>query len=403
MDLTLYKSRRQSLGSRFPRTLFVIPSGSPSRRSHAVADRYKAPADYLYLTGSDEPGLLLIALGSSFHILGEGHEERSRLDDILLSHLSDADRIAFPLGRDGALQEKLLSFIAYERRHRQRRSSQPLALCDSRTLVGTIRLIKSPEEILLLREAARRSSRVLEGLMSQPLAGRTEREVSNWIEAGFLNEGMQWTAYETLVGSAERTVELHALASGRTIRAGDWVMIDAGGEWQGYCADITRCMPAGPAFTAEQKALYQAVLNSQKTALKSVRPGRSLLDLHQLAQAVLVEELEKIGWPKVEGHIEIDRLMPHQTSHWLGLDVHDPAPYFDDNGAAITLQPGMCFTVEPGIYCRPELKHPEEFPPFGVRIEDDVLVTQEGHEVLTSVPKEVEEIEQRRAKAGRVV
>jgi Xaa-Pro aminopeptidase len=333
--------------------------------------------------------------GAQSHVLGEGHESPARLDEIVLGHLSDFDRMALPLDREREVLDTVLALATYGRRSKNRPGSAPPSLCDSRTLVGAVRLIKDQEEIQLMREAAKKSSRVHGELLLLQTAGRTEREIANWIDAGFLKEGMRWNAYETIVGSGERTQEIHAWASDKIVKADDLIMVDAGGEWRGYCADITRTFPSGPKFTNEQKKVYAAVLSAQKSVIASVRPGRSLQDLHQVGQAILMEELEKLGWPQVD----VEKLMPHGTSHWIGLDVHDPAPYFDEQGQAITLKSGMCFTVEPALYCTKDSGAPAAFHGIGVRIEDDILVTKDGAEILTQVPKESEEIENLRAKA----
>lgn len=373
----------------------MIPAGHEVKRSHSIAFPHKTPSDFQYLCGLDLPGGVLVVAGQQSHLFGEGHESLARLEDVLSSHMPDFDRLAMPIDRERQVLDSVLGLITYSKRWKNRAGSAPLSLCDSRTLVGSVRLIKDPDEILNMREAARRSSKVHTELLSLQVAGRTEREVANWIEAGFLNLGMQWTAYGTIVGSGERTTQLHAWAGDKVIAAGDPIMVDAGGEWRGYCADITRTFPCSGKFTDPQAKLYQAVLSAQKSVIASVRPGRSLQDLHQIGQAALLEELERLGWQSVD----LEKLMPHGTSHWIGLDVHDPSPYFDDQGSAVTLKQGMCFTVEPALYCTRESGAPPEFQGLGVRIEDDVLVTKDAGEVITSVPKEIAEIEELRGKA----
>jgi len=373
----------------------VIPAGREVKRSHSLAFPHKTPADFKYLSGLDLPGGVLIVAAGRSHILGQGYEPLSNLEDIVLSHWADFDRMAMPLDRERETLDAVLNFVTYGRRCKNRPGSAPPSLCDSRTLVGAIRLVKDQEEIHLMREAAKKSSKIHNDLLLLQTAGKTEREIANWIDAGFLKEGMRWNAYETIVGSGERTMDIHAWATDKVIKADDLIMVDAGGEWRGYCADITRTFPSGAKFSEEQKKIYAAVLNAQKSVIAAVRPGRSLQDLHQIGQAVLMEDLEKLGWP----HVDVEKLMPHGTSHWIGLDVHDPAPYFDEHGSAITLKQGMCFTVEPALYCTKESGAPAAFHGIGVRIEDDILVTKDGAESLTQVPKEIAEIEELRAKA----
>src|SRR5205823_471660 len=141
------------------------------------------------------------------------------------------------------------------------------------------------------------------------------------IESGFLSAGMQWAAYETIVGTGARSALLHARATDRVIAEDDVVMIDAGGEWQGYCADITRTLPAGGRFTREQRAVYEVVLGAQKLALGAAKPGETLTYLNDVAQDALREGLSRLGWLDASEPEPLKRLMPHSTSHWIGLDV----------------------------------------------------------------------------------
>ena len=389
-------------------------------RSHSVHHRYKPPGDFLYLTGLEATDAVLVVSGEKSYLLGResnrgdliwGEEsplDRARLSDIellprenlheLVNDLAaGADRIAFPVGRVADVDRALMDAIVYRRRSSLSRP-RALALCDSRTLVGSLRQIKDASETERLRKAARASSRVHAALMREPLIGRTEREIANFIEAGFLREGLQWIAYETIVGSGPRSTVLHARAGDRVIGEGEIVLIDAGGEWLGYCSDITRAVPSGASFSPRQREVYEVVLQAQKTAIAAVAPGATLGGLHELARAQLLEGLLalKLAWPA--GRPDLDSLMPHWTSHWIGLDVHDPSPHLQDDGTEIRLAPGMCFTIEPGLYFRDRAISPEGYEGIGVRIEDDILVGNDRADVLTSAPKEVDEIEALRAR-----
>lgn len=415
------KNRRSALGNTYSRTLFVIPSGSDAKRSHSVKYRFKPASDFSYLCGLHVADALLLILGEKTYLLSEKNEDKiwgensaltdedvlfskdiifeslSRLQDIVRDHIHEFDRMAISLCRDQHTETSLLSSISYDRKLRGRKGA-PLVICDSRPLVGTVRLVKSSEEILSLKEAGARSSKVHTLLMQQPLIGKTERQISNFIEAGFLLEDMQWTAYETIVGSSRRSTILHARATDRLIQDGDSILVDAGGEWNGYCSDITRVLPAGRKFSQMQKQIYQVVLTAQKSALATVKPGNTLQEIHDLGQEVLIEELARLGLLGTLVRQSMGELMPHSTSHWMGLDVHDPSPYTDDSGGPMRLGSGMCFTVEPGLYFN-GLEPFKKYNGIGVRIEDDVIVTESGCELLSAVPKEVEEIEQLRSLA----
>lgn len=420
-DSSTYLRRRILLGNTYSRTLFVIPSGDEAKRSHSVKFRFKPAADFSYLCGLHLSGSFLIILGSQTYLLQDTPHDQiwgehtalasedaprlegiilepvSRMEDIILDLVGQFDRIAISLSRDQRVEDRLLSIISYDRRSRDR-LRLPITLSDSRLLVGTIRLNKDEGEVAALKEASLRTSRVHRNLMRQPLIGKSERQVSNWVEAGFLMEDMQWISYETVVGAGDRSTILHARATDQIIKKDDWILIDAGGEWDGYCADVTRAFPANSVFTRPQRSVYSIVLEAQKLVIRSVRPGQTLQELHGLATQSLIEGLMKAGHSEEVVRTKMNHLMPHSTSHWIGMDVHDPCPHLDDNGQALRLSPGMTFTVEPGLYFR-ERDEFREYLGIGVRIEDDVVVTEKGCEQLSSVPKEIEEIEQLRRDA----
>lgn len=419
--IELYQKRRSLLTNTYSRTFFVIPSGSKSNRSHSVKYRFKAASDFSYLCGLNIPDALLLIFKDKTYLLGKKNEDLiwgensfsidedfldsnniefeslDRFEEIVRNYNNQYDRIAISLDRDQKTETLLLSLLSYNRKVNGQ-TNHAISLCDSRTLVGVIRLIKDDHEIENLKEASLRSSRVHTKLMQQILIGKTERQISNWIDAHFLLEDMQWTAYETIVGSNERSTILHASATDRSIQNNDIILIDAGGEWNSYCSDITRVLPAGNFFSDQQRKIYQAVLTAQKITIENIKPGGTLLDIHNLTIMILIEQLVKLKLSENLVRQHINYLMPHSTSHWMGMDVHDPSPHVDDRGNAIRLSSGMCFTVEPGLYFR-DRELFKEYYGIGVRIEDDVIVTANACEVLSSAPKEIAEIEELRMMA----
>jgi len=383
----------------------VIPSGHGAHRSHSVQYRFKVASDFYYLSGLQISDAVLVIAGSKTFLLqnqnldqvwgefsGLSANDSSLLGDIQLESISNLqsvlndlsgqfDRIAISFGRDQKVEDTVMQNIQFQRRGGRSRN-YALEICDSRTLVGSLRAVKD------LKEAGLRSSKVHEALMQQKLVGQTEREISNWIEAQFLLENMQWPSYETIVGAGARSTILHARATDQIIQNNQLVLIDAGAEWKGYCADITRTLPSGLKFSVEQKYVYNIVLEAQKAALAMIRPEVTLQQIHERVFEVFNERLQT--------KIPLKQLMPHSTSHWIGLDVHDPCAYLDDQGNAIQFKAGMCFTVEPGLYFN-QVEGFEKYNGIGVRIEDDVVVTNQGYELLTAVHKEIDEIEQLRA------
>lgn len=408
----IYLTRRQRLSQTYSRTLFVIPSGVEAKRSHSVHYRFKVASDFYYLSGLQISDAVLIVAGPKTYLLKkEGHdpvwgefisltsEDQKKLRGLTIDKienlyqvvsdlLADFDRVAFSFDRDPCVEKTVNSLIAFQKRSARSRH-QIICLCDSRLLVGSIRATKEKGEIENLKTAGEKSSEVHRLLMQQKTVGKTEREISNWIEGQFLLRNMQWASYETIVGAGERSTILHARATDQMILSGDLVLVDAGAEWRGYCADITRTFPSGNKFSKEQKFIYQTVLEAQKKVISLVQPGASLQQLHR---EVLEFYKEAFQVDEATGK----KLMPHSTSHWIGLDVHDPCFYVDDCGSEIKLQMNMTFTVEPGLYFN-QIAGFEKYNGIGVRIEDDVVVTEKGCQLLTSVQKEVDEIEQLRA------
>jgi Xaa-Pro aminopeptidase len=224
-----------------------------------------------------------------------------------------------------------------------------------------------------------------------------EYEVEAAIAARFRREGASGPSYETIVASGPNATTLHYVENDRKIEDGDLVLVDAGCEYEGYAADITRTFPASGRFAPEQEAVYRVVLAAQHAAIAKVRPGGRFQDVHDVAVEVLVDGLLELGLlsgkrKKVIEKGDFTRFYMHRTSHWLGMDVHDRGRYHDAKGEWRLFEPGMVLTVEPGLYIRPdEKKVPDSFLGIGVRIEDDVLVTDDGHRVLTTAaPKSVE-------------
>jgi Xaa-Pro aminopeptidase len=274
----------------------------------------------------------------------------------------------------------------------------PTRIFDPRSLLAEMRLFKSPEEIALMRRAA---AITREGHLAGVPAirpGAYEYEVEAAIEAAFRRRGALGPAYPSIVGSGPNATVLHYVQNDRQMRSGDLVLIDAGAEVDHYNADVTRTYPVGGTYTSPGREVVDAVLQAQAAAIESVKPGQRLDDVHHVARRSLVESLVALGVlaGDPDALIESKAYRPyymHRTSHWLGMDVHDAGAY-RPGGESRTLEPGMVLTVEPGIYLSPETDAPEALRGIGVRIEDNVLVTETGHEVLTrEIPKAPEAIE----------
>lgn len=263
-------------------------------------------------------------------------------------------------------------------------------------------LIKTKPEIDRLRQACAISSQLHLEIMSWPLKAETEVAVAaranRWRIGQTKNAGACSWSYPPIVGAGKRSTQLHAKPTQKLIQESEVVLIDAGLKRMGYCADITRTLPAGKKFGTTELEIYKIVLRVQKEIIRDVKPRTTLAALDRDGRARFHEYLAAAGLIKKDqrGEKLLKILFPHRTSHWIGKKVHDPCPYKYEDGSAIELAEGMVFTVEPGLYFKDASLLGRS---FGIRIEDVIVITETGHEVLSKAPKEVLEIENLRAKA----
>jgi Xaa-Pro aminopeptidase len=285
------------------------------------------------------------------------------------------------------------------RKLEKRGKRPPRAVVDPRAVLHEQRLHKRSEELATLRKAAAITSdaHVLAMRVGRP--GIFEHEVEALINYTFRKHGGAGPGYSTIVGAGENATILHYIENRCAIADGDLVLVDAGCEYDHYTADITRTWPAGGRFTPPQRRVYEAVLATQKSAIAMARPGVTIDDIHNHCVKQLTEAMLQLGL--LSGTVDervsdqaFRKYYMHGTSHWLGLDVHDVGAYTRD-GKARPLEPGMVITVEPGLYiAADDPSAPAELRGIGVRIEDDVAITADGHDILTAAcPKEVEDLE----------
>jgi Xaa-Pro aminopeptidase len=275
----------------------------------------------------------------------------------------------------------------------------PQAVVDPRAALHELRLHKRPEELAALRQASAITcdAHVLAMGLGRP--GVFEHEIEALIDYTFRKRGGSGPGYNTIVGAGENATILHYTENRCAIADGDLVLVDAGCEYNHYTADITRTWPAGGRFTAPQRRVYEGVLATQKAAIAMARPGVTIDEIHthcikQLTEAMLQLRLLTGTLDERIADHGYRKYYMHGTSHWLGLDVHDVGAY-TLNGKPRLLAPGMVITVEPGLYIAADAPDaPPELRGIGVRIEDDIVITADGHEVLTAAcPKEIEELE----------
>lgn len=302
-------------------------------------------------------------------------------------------------GQSEANDRVVSAILARFRREVRLHPRGPAVVADPTDLVHEMRLVKDVAEMAALERSCAIASRAHREAMAAAKPGAFEYEVEAVVERRFRKEGSWGPAYVPIVASGENATILHYVENRRRIEDGDLVLVDAGCEWGGYASDITRTFPASGRFTKAQRRLYDVVLRAQKDAIATARVGKRLDDVHAAARETMVDGLLDLGLLAGRRATILAKgkdapFVLHKTSHWLGMDVHDRGRYTTPEGDSRPLEPGMVLTVEPGIYVRPdEKKAKAEYLGLGVRIEDDVLVTEGEPKVLTAAaPKEPEDL-----------
>ena len=427
-NLSTYAARRQAFLKQMGDGIAIFPAAPTSIRSQDVEYRYRQNNDLYYLTGFPEPESLCLLspnhdkeqfilfvrprdkeketwTGKRFGV--EGAQEFfgvdaaytiDQLDEVLPEHLLAAEKIYYGLGRDERLNTKILDFVNQGRLQRPRSGHGPVALIDPSDLLHEMRLFKTPQEIDLMRRAITASAAAHHAALHETRPGMHEYEIEALLEYHFRRNGAEGPAYPSIVASGANATILHYISNDQQMQAGDLLLIDAGSEYACYCSDVTRTFPVGREFSAPQKEIYSLVLTAQKHAIEMIRPGIGFDDVHQRATEILINGLRDLGLlsGSTESILEkgdYRQFYMHRTSHWLGMDVHDVGKYRVGDESR-TLEPGMVLTVEPGLYIAADADVPAAYQGIGVRIEDDVLVTANGHDVLTgAIPKEIDDIE----------
>jgi len=322
------------------------------------------------------------------------------IDDILPGLLEGKNRVYYAVGKDKEFDNRLMGWVDDIRKNKGGGGQSPCEFVDLDHLLGELRLIKSAAEIKLIRKAGAISARAHCRAMKKCSPGLSEFHLQAEIEHEFMISGATGPAYTSIVGSGKNACILHYIENRAKLKSGDLVLIDAGCEYQNYAADITRTFPVNGKFSACQAAIYDIVLAAQAAAIEKIAPGLAYDLANQAAIRVITQGLVDLGI--LNG--DVDKLIArgayrdfymHNVSHWLGMDVHDVGDYKIDNHWRV-YEPGMLLTVEPGIYIAPDNGNVDKkWRGIGVRIEDDLLVTKNGYEILTdAVPRERKQIEQ---------
>ncbi len=424
----MFATRRRRFCNAINGAIAILPGAPVALRSGDVEFTYRQDNDFYYLTGFAEPeSIALFAPGQSDEFIvfvRPRDKEREtwtgrragiegamadfganraytidEFDRILPRFLERAERVYFPLGVNPRIETRLLDMLKASAAMRPRLGTGPNALLDPREILHEMRLFKSPEELATMRRAIAISKQAHEAAMREARGGMMEWEIEALVNYTFRKQGAEGPSYPSIIASGPNAATLHYINNDRSMRTGELLLIDAGCEYNFYASDITRTFPIGANFTPLQRDLYEIVLAAQLKAIETVRPGVRFDNPHEAAVGILIDGMRSVGLLKESTEEALQqgayrRFYMHRTSHWLGMDVHDVGLY-RVNGASRTLEPGMILTAEPGIYIAPDDDSvAEEFRGIGIRIEDDVLVTPDSHEVMTAaVPKSISEVE----------
>lgn len=424
-----YLRRRQALLANMqPGSAALIFAAPEATRSNDSEYPYRQSSDFWYFTGFNEPEAVLVLIKSDDthnhsvlfnrvrdltaeiwfgRRLGQdaapeklGVERAlafSEINEQLYQLLNGLDVVYHAQGEYAYADELVFAALDKLRKGSRQNLSAPASITDWRPIVHEMRLFKSPEELDVMRRAGEISALAHTRAMEKCRPGMFEYQLEGEILHEFNRHGARFPSYNTIVGGGENGCILHYTENESELRDGDLVLIDAGCEYRGYAGDITRTFPVNGKFTPAQRAVYDIVLESLETALTLFRPGTSIQEVTGSVIRIMVNGLVKLGILKgdVEELIADNAhraFFMHGLSHWLGMDVHDVGGYGPDRSR--TLEPGMVLTVEPGLYIAPDADVPAEYRGIGIRIEDDIVITESGNENLTAtVVKNADEIE----------
>jgi len=423
------RRRKHFMALMDPNSIAIIPSAREQVRSRDTAYHFRQDSDFHYLSGIAEPDTVLVLLPGRRHgqfvvfcrerdsglELWHGYRAGPEgmcdkhgaddafpvgdIDDILPGLLEGRDRVYYSMGRSAEFDRQIMGWVNRIRGKESSGAVPPGEFTDLDHMLHELRLFKSAAELRVMRRAAEISARAHCRAMRACGPGMFEYQLEAELQYEFARSGARFPAYSSIVGSGANACVLHYTENNAKLRDGDLVLVDAGCELDCYASDVTRTFPVNGHFSKEQRALYELVLKVQAAAIEQIRPGNHWNQPHDTSVQVLTEGLVELGLLRgrvanlVKRKAYRDFYM-HRVGHWLGLDVHDVGDYRVGDQWRV-LEPGMVMTVEPGLYVAPDnTRVAKKWRGIGIRIEDDVVITPQGCEVITAgVPKSVEEIE----------
>lgn len=411
----------------------IIPAAHEVTRSYDTEFKFQQDPDFYYLTGFPEPDAIAVINPSSkknpftlfvrprdpemetWYGRREGTDGAiknygankalpiEKFEEELSKLLDGSEKLYYRFGVDNKLDQTVLQYLSGQRFRRLKTAYPPHTIIDPTIVIHEMRLHKTEEEVRLMQKAADIASEAHVLAMRSVKPEMNESQIESLIEHHFRMNGASGASYNSIVGGGDNACILHYVENNCALTDGDLLLVDAGCQYKGYASDITRTFPVGGRFTKAQREVYDIVLDVEIQCLEATKKGNTIKQRHELSIELLTEGMKKLGLlkGKTKDLIKNKKFMKyymHGVGHYLGLDVHDAGRYFTDQGAKNSrpFEAGMVLTVEPGLYIPPDDKNaPAKYRGIGIRIEDDVLVTEDGNVNLTaSCPKQAEEIEE---------
>ena len=425
---SIFTERRQRLGASLPANSAMIIAGASTHYRNADSSyAFRQDSNFWYLTGFNEAESTLVVLTDDAQVTQsiafvpekdklkeiwdgyragpegavkdhgfDGAFNNSEINDKLPELLKGFSRVFYPVGKNSGLDQNIIEWIKAAKS--KDRHSSAIDIADASSKVGNQRLIKDDYEIDLMKKACLISAESHVEAMKFVKPGMTEQEMEAFYLYEFAKRGGRFPAYTPIVAGGESACVLHYIENDKDLKGSDLILVDAGCEYQMYASDITRTFPVGGKFSKEQLEIYNIVLKANLAAIDAVKTGNSIMEPQIISEKVITEGLVELGI--LSGDIDIlhkegafKNFYMHKIGHWLGMDVHDVGDYMEDDDY-IKFKPGMVTTIEPGIYISSTMDVDDKWKGIGIRIEDDILVTESGNLNLTAkVPSNPQEIE----------
>jgi len=427
MDKNIYKNRRNSLKNKLPKnSALIIPGADLQYRNADSSYALRQESSFYYLSGFSEPASVMVLLNTGEKIeslifvpekdklkeIWDGYRagpegaiddflfdqafENNKINELMPEVLRGLEKVFYPIGKKSGFDQMVIDWTCVA--NSKDRHSKSIDIIDGSSLIGNMRLIKDEHEINIMKKACEISAEAYIDVMKSIKPGDNEQGVEALFLYEFAKRGGRFPAYTPIVAGGESACVLHYIENDKDLKGSDLILVDAGCEYQMYASDITRTFPVGGKFSKEQLDIYNIVLKANLAAIDAVKTGTSIMEPQIISEKVITEGLVELGILSgdvdtlhKEGAFKIFYM--HKIGHWLGMDVHDVGDYMEE-GDYIKFKPGMVTTIEPGIYISSSMDVDDKWKGIGIRIEDDILVTESGNLNLTAkVPSNPQEIE----------